>query len=81
MKKSNWSLMHPLVLFHVMFYFISNTSDHGRVQLRESGVLDVLVKEIEILLLVPAWHKVIYLLYIDVLKHTYTVCTCVSIAL
>ena len=68
MKESNWSLMHPLVLFHVMFYFIANASDHGRMQLTESGVLDVLVKEIEILLLIPVWHKVVYLLYIDILK-------------
>ena len=61
MRECNWSLMHPVALFHVVFYFIANTSDDGRTQLRESGVLDVLVKEVQILLLVPAWHKVVYL--------------------
>ena len=51
--------MHPLVLFHVVFYFIANISDDGMVQLRDSGVLEVLVKELQILLLIPAWHKVV----------------------
>ena len=50
--------MHPLVLFHVVFYFLANTSDDGKVQLRDSGVLAVLVKELQILQLIPAWHKV-----------------------
>ena len=59
LKESNWSLMHPLVLFHVVFYFIASTCDGGRIQLRDSRVLEVLVKEIQILLLIPAWHKVI----------------------
>jgi len=59
LKESNWSLMHPLVLFHVVLYFITSTCDDGKVQLRDSGVLEVLVKEIQILLLIPAWHKVV----------------------
>ena len=58
LEKSEWSVMHPLYLFHFLFYFLINISDDGKKQLRDSGVLKMIIKELWMIQLIPNWHKV-----------------------
>ena len=58
LEKSEWSIMHPLYLFHFLFYFLINVSDHGKKLLRDSGVLKMISKELWMIQLIPNWHKV-----------------------
>ena len=58
LEKSEWSSTHPLFLFHFLFYFLVTISDDGMKQLRDSGVIDLIVKELWIIKLIPKWHKV-----------------------
>ena len=55
---SEWSLMHPLFLFHFLFYFLVTICNAGMKQLRDSGVIDLIVKELWMIQLIPKWHKV-----------------------
>ena len=57
-EKSEWSLLHPLFLFHILFYFLINIWYDGKKQLRDSGGLNLIVKELRMIQLIPKWHQV-----------------------
>ena len=64
LEMSEWSLMHPLFLFHFLFYFLATICSDGIEQLRDSGVIDLIVKELWMIQLIPKWHKVIINAYV-----------------
>ena len=58
LEESEWSMMHPLFLFHFLFYFLITIGDDGKKQLRDSGVIKLIIKELWMIQLFPTWHKV-----------------------
>ena len=55
------SSTHPLLLFHVFFHVLSNSSSEARRLLIQSNVLCLIMSEIEALTFLPKLHKVLEL--------------------